>query len=337
MTKLLKNYCTLRPLKIIGLNQLKGILVFVILFISCSKNNNSTPNVPPVPAGKDVLNNWIKTTKQGNSVQDIWLINRTSGYFVNENGIFSPSANWNTWMLKPGTEALNTFNLQFVDSLTGFAQGQNQLGITSDGGILWSIKNLPPGFAIYFQFTNASTGFFYDRNLGLYKTQDTGTSLNPVFPVTASSQSYPFFFLDSLNGFTLINNTVHKTVDGGLNWQFITGTTPFSGFDGYYRMQFLDLNNGFCGSILGLFLTTNGGTNWKNILSSSSGYIIPQFFDINNGYCLTANAIFKTTNGGTSWTLSCSLGDDKFSSMHMLDMNTGLASTFGGYVLKLGL
>jgi photosystem II stability/assembly factor-like uncharacterized protein len=96
--------------------------------------------------------------------------------------------------------------------------------------------------------------------------------------------------------------------------------------------------NGYSSSPNWLAKTTDGGVTWTTSLPlpyNAGVYVLPYFFDVNNGYCIMNKTLYKTTDGGQSWTLSCKLANDYFSCLHMLDMNTGWAGTFGGYVLRL--
>jgi len=100
-------------------------------------------------------------------------------------------------------------------------------------------------------------------------------------------------------------------------------------------MQFIDSLIGYCATHKGLLKTTNGGLTWINCLTAITKFMIPYFIDTYNGYCVNENAIYKTNDGGANWKTSCKLNTDRFSGLHLLDMNTGWASTFGGYFLKL--
>ena len=100
-------------------------------------------------------------------------------------------------------------------------------------------------------------------------------------------------------------------------------------------MQFLDALHGYSCSTTGLYKTNDGGVTWTNVLPAAASFMVPYFFDINNGYCLVDNEMYKTSDGGQHWTRSCKLANDKFSGLHMFTMNSGWASSFSGYVLRL--
>lgn len=261
-----------------------------------------------------------------------------TGYTTSVSRLYNSSDNGNNWNAVPNTQNTGLINLQFLNNQYGFLQGYGVMEFTTDGGITWTAKTLPNKQVLYSQFVSPAIGYYFDVNAGLYKTTDGGNHWNSILPVLLyPNRGYPFFFLDSLNGFTMISNNFSRTVDGGAHWEVVTSNAVVYTDFGFYKMQFLDPLNGYCGTQSGLYKTTDGGKSWINSLPISYGFIVPQFFDVNNGYCLIGNAIYKTTDGGLNWATSCKLGSGMFYGMHFIDMNTGLASTSRDYVLRLGL
>jgi len=305
----------------------------ICLYLSCSKSNSSS-SAPPGGA-VDTLNNWVKVSNAGFELDDIWFTDIKTGFVASASSIYSSTDSGNSWTPVPNTGNFKVFNIQFLDNLHGFAQGTTQLVITVDGGKTWSLKTIATGYAFTFQFLTPSTGYYNDYIKGIYKTTDTGTTWKQVYDGTGQKPNFFFDFLDSSNGFAMLNVQFNKTIDAGNNWQTVTSNITDTSFRTYYRMQFLDTLNGYYGAPSGLFKTSDGGKSWSNVLARQTTYMVPHFFDKNNGYCLAANTIYKTTDGGNNWTVSCKLGQDDFSGMHFLDMNTGWATTFGGFVLRL--
>jgi len=315
---------------------MKRILLFIFsacLYLSCNKNNSSGNT--PITQALDTLNNWVKVTNAGFELDDVWFTDIKTGFIAGSSSLFSSADSGNTWTVIPNTSSFQVFNIQFLDNLNGFVQGTKQLGITTDGGKNWSLKSISSGNAFTFQFITPSTGYYNDYNKGIYKTVDTGRTWNLIFDGTGKGPNFIFDFLDTLNGFAMVNADFSKTVDGGGNWQILASNITDSNLKTFYKMQFLDTLSGFCGTPAGLFKTSDGGKSWNNILVRETTFMFPHFFDKNNGYCLAANTIYKTTDGGVNWTISCKLGQDDFSGMHFLDINTGWATTFAGFVLRL--
>jgi photosystem II stability/assembly factor-like uncharacterized protein len=303
------------------------------LYLSCSKSNSASPS--PATAAVDTLNNWVKLSNAGIELEDIWFTDIKTGFVAGTTSIYTSTDTGNSWTVVPNTSNFKVFNIQFLDNLHGFVQGTTQLGITIDGGKTWSLKSIATGYAFTFQFLTPSTGYYNDYTQGIYKTTDTGTSWKLIYDGTGKKPNFFFDFLDSSNGFAMLNVQFNRTIDAGSSWQTVTSNITDTSFRTYYRMQFLDTLNGYYGAPSGLFKTSDGGKSWSNVLARPTTFMVPHFFDKNNGYCLAANTIYKTTDGGNNWTVSCKLGQDDFSGMHFLDINTGWATTFGGFVLRL--
>jgi photosystem II stability/assembly factor-like uncharacterized protein len=310
------------------------IILPFCLYLSCSKSNSTSPSTP-TPVELDTLHNWVKSSQISSELDDIWFTDNKNGFSVSATSMFSSTDSGNNWIKIPNTDNFKVFNIQFVDNQYGFVQGTGQLGITRDGGKNWSVKSINSGYAYTFQFLSPSTGYYNDYNKGIYKTVDTGTTWTQILNGTGKGPNFIFDFVDGLNGFSMINANCSKTVDGGTSWNLLASNITSPDFSSFYKMQFLDTLNGYCGTPSGLFKTTDGGKSWNNALAKATTFMIPYFLDKNNGYCLAANVIYKTSDGGTNWTISCKLGTDDFSGMYFLDINTGWATTFGGYVLRL--
>jgi photosystem II stability/assembly factor-like uncharacterized protein len=302
------------------------------LYLSCSKTNSYTTTTTTGPA--DTLNNWVKLSNAGFELEDIWFTDAKTGFIAGNTSLFTSTDSGNSWTVIPNTGTYQVFNIQFLDKLHGFVQGSTQLGITADGGLTWSLKPIVSGYGFTFQFLTASTGYYNDYNKGIYKTTDTGTTWKLVYDGTGKGPNFIFNFTDSSTGFVMVSDQINKTNDAGNSWQLLASNVTDTSFKSFYKMQFVDTLNGYFGSPIGLFKTSDGGKSWTNSLPRQSTYMIPRFFDKNNGFCLAANTIYKTTDGGSTWTVSCKLGQDDFSGMYFLDMNTGWATTFGGFVLR---
>ena len=308
-------------------------LIIVSIIFSCKKTNT---NSTPVPVTQDTLNAWTKYPKIDSSLlgfEDIWFTDSVHGIAAGSLALFSSSNGGSTWTAIPNT--IGQDNIQFLDDQNGFAYGFG-LSTTTDGGKTWKTNVKVGGY--YMQFITAMVGFSFIAFDGISSTHDGGNSWTSIFqPLVPADQRYPFYFLDSLHGFSLMNGNSYKTVDGGINWQKLASVTTLD-FSSFYKMQFLDTLNGYCGAPNGLLKTSDGGKTWNYCLSITepmASFIVPQFFDIKNGYCMTSNSILKTTDGGQTWTTSCKLATQFIMGMHFLDMNTGWACTADGYVLRL--
>ncbi len=316
---------------------MKRVLFFALsvsLYLSCSKSNSGPAATPPTTP-VDTLYNWVKGSRIASELEDVWFMDNKNGIISSSTSLLSSSDSGNTWTVIAGTSSFQMINIQFLDGLHGFCQSTTQLGRTNDGGKTWTLKPLASGYGFTFQFITPALGFYSDYSKGIYKTVDSGSTWKLVLDGTGAGPNFIFDFLDSLTGFNMINANCSKTLDGAQNWQLLASNITSPAFTNYYRMQFTDTLTGYCGTPQGLFKTSDGGKSWSNKLTRQTTFMVPNFIDASHGYCIAANTLYKTTDGGNNWTISCQLGQDDFSGMHFLDMNTGWASTFGGYVLRL--
>jgi photosystem II stability/assembly factor-like uncharacterized protein len=315
---------------------IKRFLLFTLtisFYFSCSKSESS-PTVTP-PAEVDTLNSWIKGNRIASELEDVWFMDNKNGIAASSTSLMSSSDSGNNWTVISGTNSFGMINLQFLDGLRGFCQSTTQLGRTNDGGKTWTLKPLASGYGFTFQFITPALGFYNDFSKGIYKTVDSGNTWKLVLDGSGSGPNFIFDFLDSLTGFNMINANCSKTLDGAVSWQPLATNITSGNFGNYFRMQFTDSLTGYCGTPDGLFKTSDGGKSWSNKLVRATTFMIPDFIDATHGYCIAANTLYRTDDGGNNWIISCKLGQDDFSGMHFIDMNSGWASTFGGYVLRL--
>jgi hypothetical protein len=123
-------------------------------------------------------------------------------------------------------------------------------------------------------FVNDSTGFIltYHRNSHapnfLGKTNDYGTTWNTVFSSpTYNSKDYCFPMKDT--GYLILNDSVYKTVNGGITWNKLT--VPGGS---YTCIQFANGLIGYIGGSGGyLIKTINGGATWTSETSSTTNTI----------------------------------------------------------------
>jgi photosystem II stability/assembly factor-like uncharacterized protein len=151
--------------------------------------------------------------------------------------------------------------------------------------------------------------------------------LTPPGTGNFTSISFPS---DSLTGFTLSNNKIYKTVDGGNSWTICTSAN-------LAFLYFLNNDTGFAvgsANSMGLIIkTTDGGNSWNTNYTGNYDYNYIVFKNSDTGYCIGNNTIVKTVDGGNSWNdqtfgFSCVLN-----SVHFVDSVTGVAvGGFGGII-----
>jgi photosystem II stability/assembly factor-like uncharacterized protein len=152
----------------------KKILLFsfILLIAFFCKKNNAAPNTAPNQVETaETLNSWIKVPVASSTAEDLWFTNPSNGILTTDNnGLFSSNDGGNTWNPIPNTTRILAFNLQFVDSLHGFVQGDS-LWSTGDDGATWT-KRSSTSDAIYSQFITPTAGFYFSALTGISVTHD---------------------------------------------------------------------------------------------------------------------------------------------------------------------
>lgn len=229
-----------------------------------------------------------------------------SPWSVVRNFIVPKSPEWT--LLSTGTSSF-LFNVQFIDSNIGFANGSGGVLIkTNDGGSLWSLVNT--GTTQWLSglfFLNKDTGWISSDNYFLRKTTNGG--------VTWESQSAPYsqfintiYFLNNSTGF-LGCNSGHTfwTTNSGINWNGRSLTPGYSWkefsfpADGGGLIGYIGGENTSSGAVL---KTTDGGLNWQKITPEPnlSAWGIGFVNSSTGFYCGYDGKINYTSNGGISWT-----------------------------------
>ncbi len=178
------------------------------------------------------------------------------------------------------------------------------LSYTEDGGDNWEF------FTLDFFHDVRSLSVFGDSSVYmittgnmLWKTTNRFTTMNyyPVgFPGIIGLHAVDFPSADT--GYIAGGeNTVFKSVDGGMNWDTIlqegTGGT-------FYDIHFFDSNHGITCDYDGTFrITYDGGISWGTVISPFTNPIYDiEFISDSVGYaCTSAGEICKTIDQGENW------------------------------------
>jgi photosystem II stability/assembly factor-like uncharacterized protein len=317
-----------------------ALCIGLMVVFSCRKSNYAPPVTPTIP---DTLLNWnVISTLPGKALSDIWFTSSSRGFMLGDK-IYRTGDGGSSWSEIPNTSGTSHFfNLFFVNTQFGFAQGSTELATTVDGGDSWTVKSLPTttGYTIF--FTDSSAGYFGDES-GLKKTIDAGNNWVTNFSDGNLPQNYYPYFLNSDTGFVVTGSgKCATTSDGGQIWQIRTTNLPPNQIpSAYNQLFFLDANNGFYACPSGVMKTNDGGQSWQNVLLGTvdgafiNSVNVIRFLDVNTGYYKGSRAIYKTSDGGQTWSLNCKLGSDQFTGMFFLDIYTGWACTNKGLILSI--
>ncbi|HEX2925106.1 MAG TPA: YCF48-related protein [Ruminiclostridium sp.] len=257
------------------------------------------------------------------------------------------SAQW-TWQnpLPPG----NGFrDVQFIDSLNGWACGDSKIAKTTDGGQNWILLNAPPtnNYFVKLFFASKNKGFIHSTgdNSQTYVTNDGGISWDVVTPL--SNKYLPRMqFLNEKVGYVLqfwetgfFDFHLFKTTDGGKTWN---NYDPVAASLRSYSFFFLDENYGWVDTDGGIARTTDAGKTWQRsfIPAYAEVPIVEQIQFINKKQGFAAgnpsntnslsnhNFFAYTTDGGATWNNKWLPDTDvRLNSVHFVSGNTGYVTT----------
>ena len=204
--------------------------------------------------------------------------------------------------------------VHFLNNDTGFVGGwkkynPNYGGVifrTFDGGLNWDTTHIKE-IMLDIQFLNDTLGFAGGDYGEVYATYDGGDNWIYKGGAWFSSDVSSIYFKDSLEGFKLnMIIGLHKTIDGGINWQLYPNLNIGSYWPGNSRFRFPSSTTGYLiagGFPPGIAKTINGANTWDSLPIPSNFYpYSAHFFDTISGIVVGRYGMISTTNdGGQSW------------------------------------
>jgi len=163
------------------------------------------------------------------------------------------------------------------------------------------------------------------------KSFNAGEDWSNYFHVARSNYLETVAFVDDNIGYAIgFYGDFYKTVDGGLNWTYISSFNSWK-----YSIIFINENIGFiCGDGSGIFKTTNGGLTWNSKPTSGSYYKSLEFIN-NVGWIVgSAGKIYKTTDLGESWSPQISNTTQLLLSVNFENDQIGIACGTNGTIVK---
>lgn len=233
------------------------------------------------------------------------------------------------------------FGVDFINANTGFAVGGRLIGHilkTTDGGQTWENQPFPLyDFLVGSQlrsvkFVDENTGYVVGVNGLIFKTTNSGTDWVRLDSTFISYTDVDF--LNANTGFIVASSTsggIHRTSDGGENWQSTTFSIPLNG------VSIGDANNiTVVGDAGYIYKSTNAGANWFQQTSDVITTLWSvSFINANTGMAAGfGGRILKTTNGGTNW-VSLSTGTtSELLDINFINENNATAVGAGGIILR---
>lgn len=264
-------------------------------------------------------NRFYKTTSAGASWIDlsfagtaqnlnaVCFVNTRTGFLASTNDTIYKTSDGGVSWYHGSRVGYPVQNIQFIDSLKGYAFGINRMSVTNDGGAIWTTSNVQSNGSFY--FLNAATGWtaYYPGggNSELHKTTDGGASWWTIHNTTDFKILYDVYFINQNTGWVSgYRHYIARTDDGGLTWQV---QKELSGAPGLYSIYFINQNTGwtagdsYSGNSTSCYYTTNGGAVWntENSVVQNGRLMKVKFSSLNTGWIVGQYGnVFKTVNTG---------------------------------------
>jgi photosystem II stability/assembly factor-like uncharacterized protein len=287
---------------------------------------------------------WIFLTNDGgetwsdihngfrSSIQDIQFFDSLNGWAATFAGILRTQDGGKTWT-NAGSSA--TSQVYFVNEVIGFAGSfDGNLDKTSDGGTTWTRVFDRIESRVYDMH-------FYDSLIGwtcgipyIMHTRDGGRTWTQQWLERDGTQLWGISFVDSLHGWVVGHNgRVLRTNDGGKNWT--RQTVPMAH---YHDVFFIDSLTGWAaGASTHLIYTTDGGNNWgiANVPEPLFGINSIEFIDNLNGWAVgSGGRIIYSIDGGKNWNLQESPADFDLYTLCAVDSNNLWAGGWFGTLIR---
>lgn len=238
---------------------------------------------------------------QNEYLSSISFVDESNGWIAGYNGLFYTSNGGESWE-KKSNERLWTVDFLNMDS--GWIGGWEYIANTNDGGDSWNIVGDPGDTDItdiqYVTDQNVfSVAAFYDlvnNTVTCYyaKSQDSGSSWQTGS--FSGDDIWDICFLDSLNGWCVLDDRVKRTNDFGETWS----TIPIGG----KSIHFYSPQIGWIGANGKIFYTVNGIDFEEYNLYQDYTIRSIHFIDSIHGWAVgvsntnNTSIILRTSNGG---------------------------------------
>ncbi|RPI18344.1 MAG: T9SS C-terminal target domain-containing protein [Ignavibacteriae bacterium] len=315
------------------LTRLDSFLIYSVFFVTSSTGWAGTTTEKIYKTTNGGANWFLQLSNGSHGITSIHFINLNEGWALGgawNNHIFHTTNGGNNWILQNENISISDSPpslkcLYFVDSLTGYAGGNQGLTMyTTNGGQNWYTRFINGISFFKIQFVNNLKGWGSCYN-NVYATTNGGINWTKQTNGTDYG-SLGLNFKDKMTGWSSgYNGKTFYTSNGGVNWILKSGAND----NGNYKCIFFsDLNNGWVAGDEGaIYKSSDGGDSWTPLPKISSDNVNSIYFnDSLNGWSTRTAFVFKTTNGGFDWdTMLIAPGSD-FYDIGFINQQTGFAA-----------
>ncbi len=237
--------------------------------------------------------------------------------------------------LNPMIPKVDYIGVFFMNPDTGWACGDSGVIIkTTNGGQDWSIAETPVNNVLlkihsYNGQVVIATG--YDGII--LRSSDGGETFEQIYSgVGLEVDLWGVQMLNDTLGWVCgMYQTLLKTTDGGLTWQFVTLSLNLH----YWSIDFLNEQFGFiAASDSKILRTTNGGTVWQQYIAGNQSGAFYTVDVIDTLHVAAAGAYGKnvySSDGGISWVQNTRIyGWNKVTCISFINADTGYVIGIGG-------
>lgn len=213
---------------------------------------------------------WVDLSFAGTAqnLNAVWFVNERTGFLASTNDTIYKSSNSGESWYHRYFLGFQASNLQFIDSLNGYAFGINIFSVTTNGGANWNNTSAQTNGSFYFlnNMTGWTTYYPGAGNSELLKTTNGGLNWIVQHSTVNFRIMYDVFFINQNIGWVSgYRHYIAKTTNGGQNWEV---QNELESAQGLYSIYFINSNTGwtagdhFGSNATSCYYTTNGGTNW---------------------------------------------------------------------------
>jgi photosystem II stability/assembly factor-like uncharacterized protein len=270
---------------------------------------------------------------------DVFFIDKLNGYFVDNRGaIFHTSDGGQSWIKQfQNFPSRGLKSIYFLDSLKGFAVGDDALKRTDNGGEMWYADSsviLPfSADPRKIQFIGDFYGWIMSSK-SIFRTIDAGeTWIEYVIDTnwTQNNRAVDIMFIDTANGWICSGPGLYQSADSGKTWEY------FNSNEFIYNIHFFNFNDGWGTSGEKHYSTSDGGltwiTDWTSITEQT--FYALDFIDENRGWAVgRGGEIRHTTDGGKTWQKQFGGTTQSLWNVEFWDRDIGWIVGWGGVVLR---